>query len=481
MLQNLKRSLVATVVVAAGCGGDAIGPDAEPDRPEILALDDFTYRAPTGPDVPAEFGRLWLPSGNGVSNQSLAFVRLLAMTDTPGPPIIYLAGGPGASGIQAGSSGLFGYFRSLLALGDVILLDQRGTGQSSPGVRCNQEFSVPTDRVLDRPTFAAVWRDQAAACADELRARGVDLDEYNTEQSADDIELLRAALGVDQIVVVGYSYGTHLALSYIRRHGSRVARAVLHGVEGPDHTLKLPSNVQRSLEVIDSLSGDPSSLGIRVTGFLDLLGLALQALAAQPESVMVGETLVVIGEFDARLLIANAIGDRDDIEQLPNAVNAVLAGGWGLVAPSILQLKQTQFNLGMTFAMDCASGATPARLARIAAEASTTILGDAINFPFPEICQGWNVPELGDGFRGPVTSDVPVLFVSGSVDGRTPPSNALEVASGFPNGRHLLVERAGHDRLADPAAVTVILRFLRGETNLPERVVLPPLRFRFPS
>ena len=105
-----------------------------------------------------------------------------------------------------------------------------------------------------------------------------------------------------------------------------------------------------------------------------------------------------------------------------------------------------------------------------------------MNFPVPEICQAWNVPDLGDGFRAPLTSDVPVLFVSGSIDGRTPPSNAAEVAAGFSNARQLLVERAGHDELAtDPRIVDAILRFLRGEANVPDRIVLPALRFRIPT
>ena len=473
---------MVAVVLGAACGGDSTGPDNVPDRPEVLGLDDFTFRADDGSAIPAEFGRLWMPSGGSIATQSLAFVRLLATTNEPGPPMIYLAGGPGASGIQAGSGGLFSYFEALLTLGDVILLDQRGTGQSTPGLQCSQEFAVPSDRILDRAAFAAVWVEQARGCADELRARGVNLDEYNTEQNADDIEALRAALGVEQLILIGYSYGTHLALAYIRQHGDRVARAVLHGVEGPDHTLKLPSNVQRSLEIIDSLAGDPSSFGIRVSGFLDSLESGLQALAAKPESVMVGDQLVVIGKFDVQLLIANGMADRDDIEELPVALAAVLADGWAPIAPAVLELRRTQLTSGMSFSMDCASGATQTRLAQIAAEAPSTVLGDAMNFPFPEICQGWDVPDLGDGFRAPVTSDVPVLFVSGTIDGRTPPSNAMEVIAGFPNGRALIIERAGHSELATSTeTIDAIVRFLRGEADVPTRIALPPLRFRRPG
>ena len=57
-----------------------------------------------------------------------------------------------------------------------------------------------------------------------------------------------------------------------------------------------------------------------------------------------------------------------------------------------------------------------------------------------------------------------------------------EVAAGFPNGRQLIVERAGHGELAaDPEIMDAIVKFLRGEANVPDRVVLSPLRFRRPS
>ena len=475
----LYSLLIAATVAAAACGRE---PDLGlgPDRPDVLGFDDIIFTPDFGPGTPAQFGRLWLPSDDGVSRQSIAFVRLPAQTEEPGPPIVYLAGGPGGSGIQTGRGPRFPYFRSLQNLGDVILLDQRGTGASTPLVRCTQELAIPTDRRLDRAATAALWVEQARVCADELGGRGVNLDEYNTNQNADDIDALREALGAEQLVLIGYSYGTHLALAYIRRYEDRVAQAVLHGVEGPDHTLKLPSNVQRSLEVIDSLAGEHPALGPRLGGFVDSLAAGLDALEAKPESAMVGDTLVVIGKFDAQLLVANAIGDREEVEELPGALLAVLEFGWAPVAPAVLELKRRQLNSGMSFAMDCASGATAARLAQIASEAPSTILGDAINFPFPEICQAWNVPDLGDAFRTPLTSNVPVLFVSGSVDGRTPPSNAAEVAAGFPNGQQLIVERAGHNELAtDRDIIDAVMQFLRGE-DVPERVELPPLRFLLP-
>jgi pimeloyl-ACP methyl ester carboxylesterase len=63
--------------------------------------------------------------------------------------------------------------------------------------------------------------------------------------------------------------------------------------------------------------------------------------------------------------------------------------------------------------------------------------------------------ELGsafpNAFRAPIISDVPVLFVAGDLDGRTPISNAVEVAAGFSNGQVMIVENAGHNNLPRPS------------------------------
>jgi pimeloyl-ACP methyl ester carboxylesterase len=471
---GMARTLLVIAGLTLACNEAT---SLDPGRPVTLGFEDYVFQTDNGARIEAQFGRLWLEPSAGVSRQSVAFVRLPATTPTPGPPIIYLAGGPGGSGIATGRGERFAYFQALRALSDVILYDQRGTGSSTPGVDCARHFDTPLDRALDRAAWSALWSEQAAQCAADLRARGIDLESYNTERNADDIDELRAALGIDKLVVIGYSYGTHLALAYIRRHGEHVTQAVLHGVEGPDHTLKLPSNVQRDLETIDSLAAvSPRSLAIG--GFLDTLTVLLDRLEARPESLMVGDTLVVFGRFEAEVLVSGALGNREDVEELPGIVQAVARYGWAPAGAAVVELKRLAMNSGMSYATDCASGATASRLARIAAETPNTLLADAINFPFPEICSGWDVPDLGDAFRAPIQSDIPILFVSGSIDGRTPQSNAIEVAMGFPNARHLLVELAGHNELAtDSRVINAIVHFLEGDAIVPDVVRLSPLQF----
>ncbi|MGY1424807.1 alpha/beta hydrolase [Lysobacter sp. A289] len=53
--------------------------------------------------------------------------------------------------------------------------------------------------------------------------------------------------------------------------------------------------------------------------------------------------------------------------------------------------------------------------------------------------------DLGEAFRAPLQSDVPALFISGTLDGRTPPGNAKALMPGFSDAAHLLVHGASHD------------------------------------
>jgi pimeloyl-ACP methyl ester carboxylesterase len=74
-----------------------------------------------------------------------------------------------------------------------------------------------------------------------------------------------------------------------------------------------------------------------------------------------------------------------------------------------------------------------------------------------------------------------VLFISGTLDGRTPPSNAQEVREGFPNGIHLVIEGGGHDDdlfLSSSQIKEVMLAFMSGASIPTTNINLLPFKFR---
>ena len=92
-----------------------------------------------GTRVHAELGRLSVPERHASPHGQkirLAFLRLKSTAADPGPPIVYLAGGPGGSGIALAKGPRGSLFLRMREAGDVIVLDQRGVGLSEPRLDC---------------------------------------------------------------------------------------------------------------------------------------------------------------------------------------------------------------------------------------------------------------------------------------------------------------------------------------------------------
>lgn len=103
-----------------------------------------------------------------------------------------------------------------------------------------------------------------------------------------------------------------------------------------------------------------------------------------------------------------------------------------------------------------------------------------LDFPIPEVCPAWNVCELPPRDRTLVRSRVPVLFMSGTLDGRTPPRNAEEIRKGFPNSSHVLIEGARHGNdlfISSPEIQKVMLEFIKTGTVSSNHIALPPCDF----
>ena len=459
-----------------------------------ISLRPYVLEGGAGRSIDAEMGTLTVPMSRlepGRGTVELAFVRLPATAPSAQPPVVFLNGGPGLSGIRAARGRLFPLFDALRAAGDVILLDQRGAGASTPSLACREPLRIPFDQVLTRDDALQRVRESVRRCAGQLARDGVDVRAFHTNESADDVADLARALRVKCISLVAWSYGTHLAFAIMRRHGALVARALLAGPEGPDHTYKLPSCIEQYLVAISARAR------MQLPDVPDLVATmqhVFAALESAPAEIAMKDAhgavrRALISRFDLEWMTAEGIADTRMIARLPHWYARMAQGNFGDVAlDPVLRayFEALRHDLGSSLVrvcMDCASGVSRERWHRIEREAAATRLGRMVDFPLPDVCDTVAMPDLGNDFRAPLRSTVPVLFVTGTLDARTPSENAHELIPGLAAARHLSVEDAGHtDLLHAPAVQAAAVRFLcGGEVASAQVPAAQPLQFVPPA
>ena len=163
---------------------------------------------------------------------SLSVERLQAGPTQSASAVLALAGGPGQAANPLATQ-LAKAIAPALSDRDLIVYDQRGTGRSDP-LSCK---ALDYSRALAQATAGTVGRF-FEECAQQIGpARGG----FTTQESVQDIEALRQALGYEKLVLYGTSYGTKVALEYAELYPQHVEALVLDSVvtpEGPE-TFKL--------------------------------------------------------------------------------------------------------------------------------------------------------------------------------------------------------------------------------------------------
>jgi len=480
-MNTIARSLlVIALLVPSTAAGD-----------EAIRWEPYRCTTRTGETVTdGERGRFLVPERHDRPDGrriELSVIRFRSTAEHPGSPIVWLAGGPGDYGSDDIEGPYLDLVRVLQKTADVLALDQRGTGLSVPRLDCpDNGEDLPLDEPYDPDRAGEAYLRLSKACARYWAEQGVDLSAYNTMENARDLEDLRRALGAPKLSLYGSSYGTHLGLAAIRVMEDRLDRVALCGVEGPDQTWKLPSAIETHFTEIARADAEQGGRGDLVT----VMRRILARLDREPVTVDVlqsdGMTArVTVGGFDARLANRYFLGDLRNIANLPSIYDAMDRGDYTLLGRVALGFRHVSVGSAMYYCMDCASAISAGREQRIADEAALplSLAGAALNSPFPEICAGWPAKDLGPGFRGPIRSELPVLFISGTLDGHTPIGNVSELLPGFPNGHHLVVVNATHQylELSRPEIGGMMAAFFAGRE--PDRgvVVAPPVVFERPE
>lgn len=159
-------------------------------------------------------------------------------------PVMYLAGGPGASAQldkQSVESRWLPWYEDRAEMKrDLILVDQRGTGLSQPALLC-EEYRTLSANVFSNPGTptenAAQYRAASEQCHARLTQAQLPLTALGTSHSAQDMNDLLALLDYPKANLLGISYGTRLALEIQRHFPERVRSLTLDSLYPPGEHL----------------------------------------------------------------------------------------------------------------------------------------------------------------------------------------------------------------------------------------------------
>jgi pimeloyl-ACP methyl ester carboxylesterase len=393
-------------------------------------------------------------------------------------PIVFMAGGPGEAAILDTPF--------LIAAGinsdrDLIVMTQRGTLFDDPVLDCPELDTFYARQISLVYGAASTGAEQAAAakaCRDRLVTEGIDLSGYNTTENAADFADLRRALGIESWNVYGYSYGSELALSYLRDHPEGIRTVTVDSVVPPDIvglTWTWDSARQGLTNVFAACAADAACAG-RYPDLMPTLTRLVQELEANPlvadmppaegsapvKVILDGGTLV-------NMLVGNAIKPHD----VPAAIHALAKGkpervlatrAAGASVPEIVEQAQ-----GMTQSFVCGEWepyGAPADILAAGRKAfpgfPDSVLVNAPQLPFEdELCEAWNVPKRPDSQRVRVESDVPTLVVSGTFDAKTGAEWGRYAASTLPNSTYVTINGMTHWVIAQsPCAQDIFRSFL---------------------
>ena len=187
---------------------DIAATSAQQDTRQVYSGETEVLFENDGQKVQAFEGSIEVPENRNNPDSRLIplhYLRFPASGKHPGSPIIYLAGGPGGSGIATASYPGFRFplFMAMREFGDVIALDQRGTGKSRTAPECTSTQSIPPNIPLSEALLTKHYRLAAAECVEFWTSGGVDVLGYTTVESVKDLDQLRQHFNTDKVTLWG--------------------------------------------------------------------------------------------------------------------------------------------------------------------------------------------------------------------------------------------------------------------------------------
>jgi len=473
---TLVAAIASTLVVAAPSHAQAQGP-------ALAACTDVLQ------SLHARCGRVTVPvdrADPGLATTSVAFA-VVPRRDTARPSLgtIVGPGGAGTSLIDKASQ-VVSTFAPLMDRRDLVLVDPRGTGRSSP-LACRSLADVALGFTPPAQMSAAI-----GACGRELGPR---VGAYGNAAVADDLDAVRGALGIERLDLFGASYGTYLMTVYAGRHPEHVRSIVLdagYPLAYDAWGLDKLAAARRGVRLVCARTH--ACRGSAVLADLARLATRLRRHPVTFTARAGDRRLRLRLDENALAIAVYGSGDPRTLARLPALVRSALEGDnaplrrsvetWQLGAAGVLADPSAGGSSGESAFLASACHDFPRAFSyvdsdpvrRAAYEHALAALDPDALAPFsptawvhggfesPDWCLNWPAdPTAGTPLApGTTLPDVPVLVLSGDLDTNVPASQGRSAAALYPRATFVEIRNAGHTPTdASPCAAALAAHFMR--------------------
>ncbi|MFJ3978722.1 alpha/beta fold hydrolase [Streptomyces sp. NPDC090021] len=476
---------IGTVARTAGDATYAPGPCPRTPEP-IEALDGARCGTLT---VPENRGK---PGGRTIE---LGVAIVPAAGGTPkADPIVWLAGGPGDDAVGEAQMAIDG---GLNRDRDVIFMSQRGTYSAQPNVLCPDidEFNArAVGLVQGDPATERLHVEATRACRDKLAADGIDLSAYNDIQSAADYEDLRKTLGIARWNLYGISYGTHLALAYMRLHPEGLRSVGLDGILPPSRAGSAAtwSSARQGFDGLFQACAQQPACNERYPNLSATFDELVRRLEAEPVTTTVtlpGSDKPVKVVLDGGALVNWMTSATHVAPQVPAALDELahgrpqrIARQWagGKLSPQAMG----RVAHGLVYGVFCSEW-TPYESEQAALRGgqatfpsfprSVQAQAPQLTFLHPD-CDVWDVPPAPPSIRDATRGDIPTLALSGGFDSQTGADNGPYVARTLTDAKVVTVPYEPHVVFATSKCAQDITASFFDNPDAPDTACLKTLK-----
>ena len=416
-----------------------------------LELEDCRIRAGQGfPGIKARCGVLVRPEDpsnpDGPTVElRVAVVEALSLEPEP-DPFLPIAGGPGQSTIEFYASYATA-FEAVRRTRDIVLMDQRGTGESAL-LHCDIDEDI-IEGQYSREQTIEVTGDCLASLPHDPRF-------FTTSVAVQDLEALRQALGVPQVNLYGISYGSRVAQHFLRRYPASTRTVVLDGVAAPQVALGtgVAIEAQNALDAVFDRCAESADCSERfptIRRDFDTLRAALDdspVTVSLPHPTRGTREELEFGSDEVAGALRLLSYSPQTVALMPLLIDEAVNGNFQPLAAQFTMIADTMSDamaIGMHNAVVCTEDSPYfANEAITVDDLEATYIGPLQLDALEAICSIWPKGVLDEEFKTPVATDAPVLLLSGEADPITPPAYADLAAVDMTNALHVTGRLQGH-------------------------------------